>query len=277
MIGNNPFAELSSLIPLSVMQTYVIIMIALVVVGVVLDLIHKKSATYFFLNAEKAKQNSKREISGGEKISIAAQTLLVDVLTSGEFYNQKRRVAHMFKMLGFITFMVTTLLLLFSAQPSPLVAKLWHVGAMMVTAGGIYFWFFLRVNGSSEGHSWTTVIKGDAFILSLIGTTLFALIWSFLQSSGSDLKMLAFTLFILSGTILFGGVRWSKFAHMFFKPAAAFQKRVTKADGSNENLPELGELTDPELQKKFPDIPEYMGSNPPNMGLGINREAPRHY
>jgi hypothetical protein len=277
MIGSNPFAEISSLIPLSVMQTYMIIMIALVVVGVVLDLIHKKSATYFFQNAEKAKQGSKREISGGEKISIATQTLLVDVLTSGEFYNQKRRLAHMLKMLGFITFMVTTLLLIFTDQPSALVSNLWHLGALMVTVGGTYFWFFLRVNGSSEGHSWTTVIKGDAFILSLIGTTLFGLIWSYLQSSGSDLKMFAFTLFVLSGTILFGGVRWSKFAHMFFKPAAAFQKRVTKADGSNENLPECGELTDPELQKKFPDIPEYMGSNPPNMGLGIKREAPEHY
>ena len=64
---------------------------------------------------------------------------------------------------------------------------------------------------------------------------------------------------------------------MFFKPAAAFNKRVIKADGSRENLPEIGDLTDPELQKKFPDIPQYMGANPPNMGLGIKREQPRHY
>lgn len=276
MIGSNPFAELSSLIPPSAMQTYVIIMIALVVVGVVLDLIHKKSATYFFENAEKAKKSRKRDVSG-ETVSIAVQTLLVDVLTSGEFYNQKRRIAHMLKMLGFITFLVTTIILIFAAQPSALVATLWHLGAMMVSAGGLYFWFFLRVNGSSEGQSWTTVVKCDAFILSLIGTTLFALIWSYLQSSGSGYAMLAFSLFLLSATILFGGVRWSKFSHMFFKPAAAFQKRVTKADGSNENLPEFGELTDPALQKQFPDIPEYMGSNPPNMGLGIKREAPRHY
>ena len=276
MIGSNPFAELASLIPPSAMQTYVIIMIALVVVGVVLDLMHKKSATYFFENAEKAKKSRKRDVSG-ETVSIAVQTLLVDVITSGEFYNQKRRIAHIFKMMGFITFMVSTIILIFSAQPSALVATTWHLGAMMVSAGGIYFWFNLRVNGSSEGQSWTTVVKGDAFILSLIGTTLFGLIWSYLQSSGSEYTMHAFSLFLLSSTILFGGVRWSKFAHMFFKPAAAFQKRVAKADGSNENLPELGELTDPELQKKFPDIPEYMGSNPPNMGLGIKREAPTHY
>ena len=277
MIGSNPFAELSSLIPQSAMQTYVIIMIALVVVGVVLDLIHKKSATYFFQNAEKASQSRKRDITGSEKMSIAAQTLLVDVLTSGEFYNQQRRMAHILKMLGFITFMVSTIILIFSANPPALAAVTWHIGALMVTAGGTWFWFVLRVNGSSEGQSWTTLIKGDAFILSLIGTTLFGLIWSYLQSSGSSMTMVAFSLFVLSATLLFGGVRWSKFAHMFFKPAAAYQKRIAKADGSNENLPEYGELSDPALQKRFPDIPEYMGSNPPNMGLGIKREPPRHY
>ncbi len=70
---------------------------------------------------------------------------------------------------------------------------------------------------------------------------------------------------------------WSKFAHMFFKPAAAFNKRVIKADGSRENLPEPVDLTDSELQKKFPDIPEYMGANPSYMGLGIKREQPKHY
>lgn len=277
MIGSNPFAGLSVLISPSTVQTYVIILIALVIAGVVLDLIHKKSATYFFQNAEKAKQARTRDVGGGEKIFIAIKTLLVDVLTSGEFCNQKRRMAHMLKMLGFITFMVTTLILVFSAQAPALIAVLWHIGAMMVTVGGLWFWFGFRVNGSSEGQSATTVVKGDAFILSLISTALFGLIWSFLQSSESGLTTLAFALFVLSATILCGGVRWSKFAHMFFKPAAAFQKRVAKADGSNENLPEMGDLTDPELQKRFPDIPEYMGTNPPNMGPGIKREAPEHY
>ena len=70
---------------------------------------------------------------------------------------------------------------------------------------------------------------------------------------------------------------WSKFAHMFFKPAAAYQKKITQADGSRENLPDDYTLTDPAVQAKFPDIPEYMGANPPYMGPGIKREAPNHY
>jgi hypothetical protein len=117
------------------------------------------------------------------------------------------------------------------------------------------------------------LVRADLFILSLLATTTFALIWSF---TGGGVTIF-FGLFILSSTVLFGGVLWSKFAHMFFKPAAAFQKKVTKADGSMENLPAEYDLSDPEVHKRFPDIPEYMGKNPPNMGLGIKREAPRHY
>jgi hypothetical protein len=104
------------------------------------------------------------------------------------------------------------------------------------------------------------------------------LLWSYTQSAGiAGWSTLFLVLFIASTTLLFGGVYWSKFAHMFFKPAAAFQKKVTRADGSMENLPGDYDLTDPEVQKRFPDIPEYMGKNPPNMGLGIKREAPNHY
>jgi len=91
------------------------------------------------------------------------------------------------------------------------------------------------------------------------------------------LNMLFFVLFIACATVLFGSVFWSKFAHMFFKPAAAYQKRCLKADGSRENLPDDYDLTDPAVQAKYPDIPEYMGTNPPAMGLGIDREPPRHY
>ena len=64
---------------------------------------------------------------------------------------------------------------------------------------------------------------------------------------------------------------------MFFKPAAAYQKKCIMADGSREGLPEDYDLTDPAVQARFPDIPEYMGTNPPNMGPGINAEPPSHY
>ncbi|HSM39591.1 MAG TPA: hypothetical protein VK862_02490, partial [Afifellaceae bacterium] len=137
--------------------------------------------------------------------------------------------------------------------------------------GGYWFWFFIRVDVSAEGHPWYRVMRADLFILSLLATTTFALLWSVFAAT------FFFVLFIAAATVLFGTVLWSKFAHMFFKPAAAFHKRVTKADGSRENLPEIPDLTDPAVHARYPDIPKYLGQNPPNMGLGIKREAPSHY
>ena len=55
MFTINPFSELTGLISPIAMQMYVIAMVILVVGGTLLDTIHKKSAKYFFENAEKAK------------------------------------------------------------------------------------------------------------------------------------------------------------------------------------------------------------------------------
>ena len=281
MFATNPFAGLATIIPLDVIQGYVILMAILVVGGTIIDMIHKKSAKYFFAKAKAAEANRKRELSGGDKIGIAVSTVVVDVATSGEFCNPKRRISHLFTMYGFILFILSTVALVFAyptnAAPDS-VSMLWHLGAAMVMFGGYWFWFFIRVDVSAEGVPWYRLVKADLFILSLLGTTTFGPLWSLAQSSGAaPWTTLLLALFIVSATVLFGGVMWSKFAHMFFKPAAAFNKRVIKADGSMENLPELGDLTDPELQKRFPDIPEYMGTSPAYMGLGIKREQPKHY
>lgn len=282
MFDVNPFAELSTLVSPSILQGYIVLMFIMVVVGTILDMLHKKSAQYFFENAEKAKKNAKRSVSGGEKVSLAVATVANEVLTSGEFASRpSRRMSHLLTMYGFVTFVVATAVLIFNHPTSasagvwPLI---WHIGAIMLCLGGYWFWFFIRVDVSSEGVKWYNFNgRGDIFIVSLITMATFALLWSATLASGGILNMIFLVLFIASATILFSTVFWSKFAHMFFKPAAAYQKKLIKADGSYENLPELGDLSDPALQAKFPDIPEYMGSNPPNMGLGIKSEAPRHF
>ncbi len=283
MFMSNPFAELSAYIPVAVMQGYIVLMVVLVIVGTVLDMMHKQSAKYFFLNAEKAKKNAKREVGAGEKIAIATTVLLVEVATSGEFKNIKRRLSHLLTMWGFVIFVATTAILIFGyptpATPAPtILPQLWHIGAAMLAVGGYWFWFFIRVDVSAEGLPWYRVERADLFILSLLATSTFALIWSYTQFNGiAGWSTLFLILFAASGVVLFGGVYWSKFAHMFFKPAAAFQKRVAHADGSNENLPPDYDLSSPEVHKLFPDVPMYMGKNPPNMGPGIRREPAKHY
>ena len=283
MFMSNPFSELSELISPAVMQGYIILMVLLVIGGTALDMMHKKSAQYFFENAKKAKKSAKRTVDTGEKASIALKVLANEVLTSGEFCNTRRRLSHLLTMYGFIIFVVTTAIMIFGyatpATPTPAILPLlWHLGALMLCVGGYWFWFFIRVDVSAEGLSWYRFERADLFILSLLTTSTFALIWSFTQSQGiAGWSILFLALFIVSSTVLFGSVLWSKFAHMFFKPAAAFQKRVTRADGSRENLPAEYDLSDPAVQAKFPDIPEYMGKNPPYMGHGIKRESANHY
>lgn len=282
MITTNPFAELSALISPEIMKAYVVLMVLLVIGATILDVMHKKSAKYFRENAQRAKQAAKRDVGAGEKLGLAVSTVANEVLTSSEFDNQERRVSHLFTMYGFIIFVVTTAVMIFSlpaATPeasSVLWPVLWHLGALMIAIGGYWFWFKIRVDVSAEGHNWYEVNRADLFIVSLLATATFGLIWSLLQSAGGGVAAnVALVVFIVASTTLFGTVLWSKFAHMFFKPAAAYQKKITKADGSRENLPELADRNDPADRDRH--SMELLRDAPMDMGLGIKREAPQHY
>ncbi len=287
MIESNPFAIVSENLALDagVMQAYVVLMVLLVIGGTLLDVVHKKSAKYFFEKGQSLKKIAKREVSGGEKFGIALSTLTNEVLTSSEFQNRDRRISHLFTMYGFIFFVVTTAVMIFNlpvaeGEGSGLVPVLWHLGALSMCIGGYWFWFKIRVDVRSEGNAWYDLNQSDLFIVSLLLMATFALIWSIVQTSAgasSVWTIIAFVVFIAAATTLFSTILWSKFAHMFFKPAAAFQKKVAVADGSRDKLPEILDLSSAECKQRYPDIPEYMGVHPPNMGLGINREAPTHY
>lgn len=274
MISINRIAELSAYISYELMQYYVIAMIALVVVATIVDVVHKKSAKYFFENSKKAKKNATRNVGSGEKIGIAVKTAIEDVALSGEFCNTRRRIAHLFTMYGFILFVASTAVMVFFAQSAEkytILPQLWHIGASMLALGSWWFWLFIRVDVVAESNKWYSIESMDLFSLSLMATSALALIWS-LNGGGVTLY---FVLFISSSTVLFGGVLWSKFAHMFFKPAAAFNKRMTKADGSRENLPEPADRSNPEVRDRH--SMKLLKDAPQEMGLGIKREAPRHY
>ena len=265
MFAINPFAALSTTVPTGVMQTYVVIMIFLVAAGTLFDIVHKGSAKYFFNNFRTPKG---KPVGGGELASIAVKTAVVDVLASGEFCNARRRVAHLLTMYGFILHAVSTVVMVFNPSADSLWAHLWWIGGLMVLVGGYWFWFFIRVDVAAEGSSPFRVMRADLFILSLLASVTLALLWAWLGG------MVLFALYILATTVLFGSVPWSKFAHMFFKPAAAFEKRVSEANGTHGNLPTLTR-DDPEQRERH--SMELLKDAPMDMGLGIKREAPRHY
>jgi hypothetical protein len=253
MFATNPFAGLSASMPPAVMQTYVIVMIVLVAAGTLFDIVHKGSARYFFNNWRKTKS---KHVDGGELVSIAVKTAVVDVLASGEFCNARRRVAHLLTMYGFLLYVISTVVMVFNYSTATIWPHLWWIGGLMVLIGGYWFWFFIRADVAAEGNSPLRVVHADLFVLSLLASVTLGLIWAFLQARGSGGADVFFGLYVIATTVLFGSVPWSKFAHMFFKPAAAFEKRVSYANGTRSNLPGPA------------DKPEQFGSA---------RTQPRHY
>ena len=242
MFTNSPFAELSAFIPPTVMQTYIIVMILLVAGGTLFDIFHKKSASYFFRAWRNSKGKSTRQLGSGEMVSLAIKTAVVEGLTSSEFCNVRRRTVHLLSMYGFLAYLITTVIMVFwyptPATPAPAILPLlWYIGALMVCLGGYWFWFFIRVDVAAEGNSPFRIVRADLFILSLLASATLGLVWAYLQAAGSSWTNLFLGLYLIATTVLFGSVPWSKFSHMFFKPAAALQKRVEDANGSRRNLP----------------------------------------
>ena len=89
-------------------------------------------------------------------------------------------------------------MIFFYSNPSSITPSawpvIWHVGALMTVLGGSWFWFFLRVDVYSEAHPWYRIIKAELFVLALVSSSFFGLVWSFLQSanlviSGEILKL----------------------------------------------------------------------------------------
>jgi len=243
MFTTNPFAELSASVPPSVMQAYVVVMALLVAGGTLADIIHKGSARYFFDNWRASRARAKQRIGAGEMVGIAVKTAVVDVLASGEFCNQQRRIAHLLGMYGFVIYVAATAIMVFGyptpATPTPgVLAALWYIGALLVCLGGYWFWFFIRVDVAAEGNSPFRLVRADLFVVALVLSTTFGLIWAWLQTAGvAAWATLFLGLYLVATTVLFGSIPWSKFSHMFFKPAAALEKRMSEADGTRNNLP----------------------------------------
>ena len=261
MFTNNPFAGLTDVLPANAMQIYVVLMVLAVIAGTLFDIVHKGSAKYFFEHWRQSKGKAATPVGGGEMVSLAVKTGLVDVLMSGEFCNARRRVAHLLTMHGFLIYVITTAVMVFGyatpATPTPgILPLLWWIGGLMVCVGGYWFWFFIRVDVAAEGNSPLRIVHADLFVLSLLASVTLGLLWACLQATASAATNLFFGLYIIATTVLFGSVPWSKFAHMFFKPAAAFEKRVSYANGTRSNLPGPA------------DKPEKFGSA---------RTQPRHY
>ncbi len=239
MLTTNPYALLAEVLPPAIMQAYIVAMIAAVVVGTLVDLSRKRSAEFFAQRRRLARAAARRELGAGEVAALALRTLGHEVAAAGEFCKWPRRLSHLLTAYGFVIYVATTVLLAFlyptAARTPALLTALWNLGALMILAGGGWFFFFLKANVAYERHSPFRLTQADLFIGALLASTACGLLWHFAQTRDNSgaATWLMFALYIFFTTLLFGSVPWSKFAHMFYKPAAALQKRIEEADGSS--------------------------------------------
>ena len=221
------------------MKAYLVLMVLAVVAGTIFDIVHKRSGVYFSLRRQKARAAAQRSVGAGEALSLALATA-AEAAVSGEFDKTPRRIAHLLTMYGFLAHAVTTVLMVFvhsTAAATPAwVSTLWSAGAWMVVIGGLWFFLFMRANVVHDGDAPWHVGRADLFVGSLIAAMAFALLWQFAQANypGSTAAHTLCGLYLFFTTLLFVTVPWSKFAHMFFKPVVAYQRRIEEANGSSD-------------------------------------------
>lgn len=239
MFTTNPFTPLTAFVSLEIMQGYIVLMVFAVAIGTLFDLLHDKKLKFFLRERQRTKAAAKRQLSTVDMAAIATKTLVNDITTFGEFCNMPRRISHVLMFYGFALYLVTTVVMVFcypaDASTPVVLPILWNLGVVMTLVGGYWFFFFLRVNVVHDGHPPWRLVRADLFIVTLLASVTSALIFKWVAMAENTAATQAFAaIYIFFTTLLFVSVPWSKFAHMFYKPVAAFQRRVEEADGSSD-------------------------------------------
>ena len=189
MFSINPFAQVAAELSPGFMQTYVVLMVLAVIAGTLLYVAHKGSARFYARRKDDSRSRAARELGGGEKFMLAVETA-AEAAVSGEFCKWPRRLSHLLMMYGFIFYVAATAVLVFSypesARPDSAAPAFWTLGALMVLVGGLWFFFFLRVNVAYDGDPPYHLGRADLFVASLILSVLAGLVWNALGAAGAE-------------------------------------------------------------------------------------------
>lgn len=239
MFTTNPFTPLTAFVSPDLMQGYIVLMVLAVAIGTVFDLLRDKKLTFFLRERQQLKAAAKLELSAADRAAIATKTLAHDIATFSEFCNQHRRISHALMFYGFVLYLITTIVMVFfypiDTRTPVILPILWNIGVVMALVGGYWFFFLLRVNVVHDGHPPWRLVRADLFIVTLLASLTFALLFELVAMAGNAAATKAFAgLYIFFTTLLFVSVPWSKFAHMFYKPVVALQRRVEEANGSSD-------------------------------------------
>jgi hypothetical protein len=238
VVTSNPFTALADFVSPLALQGYVLLMILAVAGGTLFDLLHEKKARFFFEDRRRSRAAATRQLGALDRAAVVTRTLAIDIATFGEFCNRNRRISHVLMFYGFMLYLITTIIMVmvyptdtFTPAVFPV---LWNLGVLMTLVGGYWFFFFLRVNVTHDGHPPWRLVRADLFIVTLLASVTFALLLEVVELAQSAAATEVFAgLYILFTTLLFVSVPWSKFAHMFYKPVVAVQKRMDEANGAS--------------------------------------------
>jgi hypothetical protein len=239
MFTTNPYTALTPFISPAFLQGYIILMALAVAIGTGFDLLRDKKVNFFTRYRKRAKAAAKQQLSAADLAAIAARTLVSDIATFGEFCKVQRRISHVLMFYGFVLYLISTIMMVFvytaDAHTPSCLPILWNIGVVMNLVGGYWFFLFLRVNVVHDGQPPWRLVRADLFIVTLLSSVTFALLLELVERVQNAAATKAFAgIYIFFTTLLFVSVPWSKFAHMFYKPVMAFQRRVEEADGSSD-------------------------------------------
>ena len=255
MFSSNPFVELSSSISPGAMQGFVILMAVLVIAGTLFDVIHKKSAQYFFENwkppssAAGAKRQRRRngvdrgQDRGGRRADFGGvlqcaspHRAPADHVRVRDPYRRNRGL---------------DLRLPDARTPTPVSGPCsGGSAALMVCAGGYWFWFFIRVDVAAEGSSPLALMRADLFILSLLASVTLALLWAWTQGSGVGWLLLR-ALHRLDARCCSAACPGPSSRTCSSSPRRPSRRNVTKANGSAGKPADADRADDPEQQAKI--------------------------
>ncbi len=219
--------DLFSIMQVLYMQIFGIIMLFSVIAGMSYDFIGGKKLEYTI-------RDMKARGSGSFQLGAALNAIFVDIATSTQFAkcSIQRRASHILMMWGFIISIVVLFVEVYFVHFAAILSiydplqMLLLIAWVMVLAGA--FWFLpQRANVRVDGDPVYRLRRADMFVVNVIIYAILGIALEAAVMGGSIL--LSETLlaaFLISITLLFVLVPWTKFPHMFYKGGLIIQSKM---------------------------------------------------
>ena len=228
---------IESILPLWFYQAYIVALVVIAVLGFVYDALAKKKLKFFL--QERRVRAPKRSAKAAQKLSRVFKTVALNLATSAELSKcgASRRASHLLMLWGFVIAALSILLKYFAfsgLQPLAIQISL-NLGGLMILTGALWF-LFLRVDYAAEKSFKFT--QADIFVLLLLANSALGFVLEAVSYTGVYLLVASIlALYLVSLSMLFVTIPWSKFTHVLYKGAYAISRELDELEGVEGLLP----------------------------------------